>query len=414
MKKYLPIKEVLLHNLVMKKTKFQKVVMLSSLLLSGVLFSCSTEGEENQKGSPVYQVDYFDEAGTQVGYAYVIEGKSGPFKSMEGVNYDWNPHSDLEISAPGKRYVFDKWVGTYDASYGKIKEGVDGQTVDLNSVQGNCKVVATFKEESYKIETSFRNNGKVVEGGTKVDFGQALSFPTANPSEEKPEYYNNYTFTGWTLSKDSSTTKHEFVASESPVYVWKAGANAGQAAWGVGAPEASDATGNEGVIYLDKTLTDHMPTYDTYISDGTKWVELGELSSNDLKIEFNSAYSKAYKEFTVTLMNPEKTATVATFNATYGDEITYDRTVVGDTTTIAVKYNSTTKYTYNLNTADKVSYLLEGKYLNKTNSTNKHDDKMDNTAMSFVINSDSTGVPVGGKAKIQGNVDLYPIVSDIH
>lgn len=398
----------------MKKTKFQKVLMFSSLLLTGTLFSCATEGEENHKGSPVYQVDYFDEAGTQVGYAYVIEGKSGPFRPMDGTSYDWNPHSDLEITNPGSRYVFDGWVGTYDKTYGNAKEELDGQAVDLNNIQSNCKVVATFKEEAYKIETSFKNDGKVISGGAKVDFGTALSFPSANPSEEKTEYYNNYSFAGWTLLKDSASAKHKFTSSESPVYVWKSGTNAGQPAWGLGAPEAGDAAGNAGVIYLDKTLVDHMPAYDTFISDGDKWVELGKLSSNSLKLEFESAYDKSYKEFTVTLMNPANTAAVKTFNATYGDEIVYERTVTGTTTHIAVKYNTVTQYTYEIDTTNKVSYLLEGSYLNKAAHANKHDEKMDNTKMSFVLDVNSDGVPVGGRARVQGNADIHPLVADVH
>lgn len=397
----------------MKKSRFHKAIILAGIVLSGTLFSCASEGEENQIGSPVYQVDYFDEVGNQIGYAYAIEGKSGAFKSMDGTSYDWNPHSDLEITTPGSRYVFDKWVGTYDSSYGKVKEGVDGQAIDLNHIQGNCKVVATFKEEAYKIETAFKNDNKTYTGGAKVDFGSPLNFPGTNPSEEHPEYYNDYSFAGWTLVKDSSATKHQFLASEHPSYVWKAGAEAGQPSWGLGAPEDVLAAGNEGVLYLDKTLTDHMPEYNTYISDGTKWVELGKLSSNSLKIEFNSAYTKSYKDFTVTLLSEDKTTEVATFTATYADDITYERTVSGTTTTIAVKYAGETKHTYTIDTTNKIAYLLEGEYLNKNSNPNKHSTNLDHAKMSFVLNTNTDGVPVGGTSTLKGNVNIYPLVSNI-
>ena len=409
------MKEFLSDNLSMQKSNFSKFFLVASLAATGILSSCSSDGSSVIKGSPVYTVNYYDEAGNQVGYAYAIEGRSAHFRSMDGTAYDYNPHSDMELTTPGARFVFDGWEGTYDtAEYSRFDSSVtNGEAVDLNNIKGDCKVTAKFIEKSYKIETVFKNNGVKVEGGANVTYGTALTIPTAIPAEEHPEYYNTYNFDGWVLAKDDTSAK--FTSADTLSYKWKSGASANENAWGIGEPEATAAAGNKGVIYLDKTLTDHMPKYPSYISDGTKWIELGELSKGTLPLEFKSTYEVEKKEFTVTLYDPTNTSVVKTFNAEYGETITFDRTVAGNDTTILVKLGAETKWTYEHVTTDatKICYNLTGIYKNETNSANLHGETIENSEMSFQITYDANNVPVGGSAKLQGNVRIHPEVKTV-
>ena len=399
----------------MQKSNFSKFFLVASLAATGILSSCSGDGSTSIKGSPVYTVNYFDEAGNQVGYAYAIEGRSAHFRSMEGTAYDYNPHSDMELTTPGARFVFDGWEGTYDtAEYSRIDSTVtNGEAIDLNNIKGDCKVTAKFIEKSYKIETIFKNNGVKVEGGTNVAYGTALTIPTAIPAEEHPEYYNTYNFEGWVLAKDDTSEK--FMSADTLSYKWKSGASANQDAWGSGAPEATTAAGNKGVIYLDKTLTDHMPKYPSYISDGTKWIELGELSKGTLPLEFKSTYEVEKKEFTVTLYDPTNTSVVKTFNAEYGKTITFERTTSGNETTIVVKLDDVPQHTYEhiATEAPKICYNLTGVYKNETNSANLHSTAIENSEMSFQITYDANNVPVGGSAKLQGNVRIHPEIRTV-
>lgn len=402
----------------MQRRHFSKYFLVTALAATGFLSACSGNSDSSvKKGSPVYQVDFYDEVGTQVGYGYAIEGRAVHFRSMDGTAYDYNPHSDLALTTPGARFVFDGWEGTYDSTFdSRVGTELQGEAVNLGQIKANCRVTAKFIEKAYKIETIFKNNGTAVEGGANVQFGNAITIPTAIPAEAHPEYYNTYNFDGWVLAKDETSAK--FTKDDTLVYKWKSGANANQFAWGEGAPEDADATGNKGVIYLDKTLTDHMPTYPSYISDGTKWVALGNLSKGTLHLEFKSTYETERKEFTVSLYDADNANKVGSFNAEYGKAITFERSVTAaDVTTIVVKLDGVAKYTYeNLTTdATKICYNLDGVYKNEIDSVNRHSDAMENTNMSFVITygegaEDHT--PKGGSAKLQGNVRIHPVVKD--
>ncbi len=400
----------------MQRRNFSKFFLVAALAATGLLSACSGGEGLAQKGSPVYQVDFFDETGVQVGYGYAIEGRAVHFRAMEGTAYDYNPHSDLELTTPGARYVFDGWEGTYDSAVdSRVGSELQGEAISLGNIKANCRVTAKFIEKSYKIQTIFKNNGTAVEGGANVQFGNAITIPTTNPSEAHPEYYNIYNFDGWVLAKDETSAK--FTSTDTLVYKWKSGANANQFAWGEGEPDAADAIDNKGVIYLDKTLTDHMPKYASYISDGTKWVGLGELSKGTLPLEFKSTYETERKEFTVSLYDASNTNKVASFNAEYGKTITFERSVTADVTTIVVKLDGVTKHTYeNLTTdATKICYNLDGTYKNETDSVNLHSASIENTNMSFTITygegaEDHT--PKGGSAKLQGNVRIHPVVKD--
>ena len=403
----------------MQRRNFSKSFLAAALAATGFLSACSGNSDSSVKrGSPVYQVDFYDEVGNQVGYAYAIEGRSAHFRSMEGTEYDYNPHSDMELTTPGTRFVFDGWEGTYDtAEYSRYDSTVtDGEAIDLNNIKGDCKVTAKFIEKSYKIETIFKNNGVKVEGGTNVAFGTALTIPTAIPAEEHPEYYNTYNFEGWVLAKDDTSAK--FTSADTLSYKWKSGASANENAWGLGAPEASTAIGNKGVIYLDKTLTDHMPKYPSYISDGTKWIELGELSKGTLPLEFKSTYEIEKKQFTVSLYDAAGANKVGSFSAEYGATINFERVVSGDDTTIIVKLGTEAKYTYEHVTSDatKICYNMDGTYKNEADSANLHSETIEDTNMSFVITYGEAPLdhtPVGGSAKLQGNVRIHPVVQDV-
>ena len=83
----------------------------------------------------------------------------------------------------------------------------------------------------------------------------------------------------------------------------------------------------EGVIYLDKTLTDHMPTYPSYISDGTKWIGLGNLSKGTLPLEFKSTYETTKKDFTVTMMATDGVSVLTSFDVEYGKTIAFPNSI---------------------------------------------------------------------------------------
>ena len=104
-----------------------------------------------------------------------------------------------------------------------------------------------------------------------------------------------------------------------------------------------------------------------------------------------------------------------TFNAEYGETITFDRTVAGNDTTILVKLGAETKWTYEHVTTDatKICYNLTGIYKNETNSANLHGETIENSEMSFQITYDANNVPVGGSAKLQGNVRIHPEVKTV-
>ena len=398
----------------MQRRNFSKFFLVVSFAATGILSACSGEGASSQKGSPVYQVDFYDDAGTKVGYAYAIEGRAAHFRAMDGTAYDYNPHTDMELTTPGARFVFDGWEGTYDTAYNsKVSSDLQGEAVNLDQIKANCRVTAKFKEKSYKIETIFKNNGSAVEGGTNVLFGEAITIPTAIPAEAHPEYYNTYNFDGWALAKDDTAAK--FNSGDTLVYKWKSGANANQNAWGLGAPDDADAAGNKGVIYLDKTLTDHMPTYPSYISDGTKWIGLGDLSKGTLPLEFKSTYETSRKAFGVSFYDADQTACLKTVQVEYGKTITFDRVVAEGKTSLIVKVDGTAIHTYAdvVTTADKLCYNLDGTYKNETDSANQHAASIENTNMSFTITygegaEDHT--PKGGQAKLQGNVRIHPVV----
>lgn len=398
----------------MQRRNFSKFFLVVSLAATGILSACSGDSGSSKKGSPVYQVDFYDEAGTQVGYGYAIEGRAVHFRSMDGTAYDYNPHTDMEITTPGARYVFDGWEGTYDsADDSRVGSDLQGEAVNLDEIKANCRVTAKFREKSYKIETIFKNNGTAVDGGVNVLFGEAINITNATPAEAHPEYYNTYNFNGWILAKDETSAR--FTNVDTLVYKWKSGANANQNAWGEGAPDAADAIDNKGVIYLDKTLTDHMPTYPSYISDGTKWIELGNLSKGTLPLEFKSTYETTRKQFTVSLYESDETTFITKFDVEYGKTITFDRNVTGSVTEIIVRVDGVPKYTYDNVTpnAGEICYNLDGTYKNETDSVNTHAASIENTNMSFSITygegaEDHT--PKGGQAKLQGNVRIHPVV----
>ncbi|MBR5750241.1 MAG: hypothetical protein IKX82_01140, partial [Bacilli bacterium] len=367
----------------MQRRNFSKYFLVVSLAATGFLSACSSEGDSSPKGSPVYQVDFYDDAGTQVGYGYAIEGRAVHFRAMDGTAYDYNPHTDMELTTPGARFVFDGWEGTYDTAFNSnVSSDLHGEAVNLDQIKGSCRVTAKFKEKSYKIETIFKNNGTPVEGGANVLFGEAIAIPTAIPTEAHPEYYNNYNFDGWALSKDDTAAK--FTSADTLVYKWKSGANANQNAWGLGAPDAADAIDNKGVIYLDKTLTDHMPTYPSYISDGTKWIGLGNLSKGTLPLEFKSTYETEKKDFTVTMMATDGVGVLSSFDVEYGKTIVFEREVLaGNQTKITIKVDGDTKGIYNNVTSNPgdLCYTLKGEYKNETDSTNLHSDMIEGTEM---------------------------------
>ena len=399
----------------MQRRNFSKYFLVVSLAATGFLSACSSEGDSSPKGSPVYQVDFYDDAGTQVGYGYAIEGRAVHFRAMDGTAYDYNPHTDMELTTPGARFVFDGWEGTYDTAFNSnVSSELQGEAVNLDQIKGSCRVTAKFKEKSYKIETIFKNNGSPVEGGANVLFGEAITIPTAIPTEAHPEYYNNYNFDGWALSKDDTAAK--FTSADTLVYKWKSGANANQNAWGLGAPDAADAIDNKGVIYLDKTLTDHMPTYPSYISDGMKWIGLGNLSKGTLPLEFKSTFETEKKDFTVTMMATDGVSVLSSFDVEYGKTIVFEREVLaGNQTKITIKVDGDTKGIYNNVTSNPgdLCYTLKGEYKNEIDSANLHSDMIEGTEMSFSLTygegaEDHT--PKGGSAKIQGNVRITPVI----
>ena len=398
----------------MQKKNFSKFFLVAGLAVAGLLSSCGESANSVSRGGPVYTVNFFDENGVQVGYAYAVEGRPAFLRKMdEGQSYDYLPHSDLELSTPGARYEFSGWQGTYDTDFdSRVGSELNGKAVDLSEIKANCNVTATFAEKLYKVEARFKNGVSAFGDAQIVDYGQAIAFPTTNPEEAHPEYYNTYAFEGWSLSKDD--TAAIFENTDTLSYKWKSGADANQFAWGLGAPEATAAVNNKGVIYLDKTLTDHMPTYPTYISDGSKWVELGNLSKGTLPLEFEAAYETTKKDFRVTLYDATGyTDELTHFDVQYGKTLTFEREVLTDTTKFTVKVDDVTKYLYEIATpGNKYCYDFEGVYENAPD-LNQHSSLIENTKMSFTLTyEDGTKIPNGCTAKVQGNVNIRPLIKE--
>ena len=140
---------------------------------------------------------------------------------------------------------------------------------------------------------------------------------------------------------------------------------------------------------------------------------MGNLLGNKLKLAFTSIYETEYKDFQVTLNGT--TGNPVKFNVKYGDELTYVRTVSSTATTLEVKYNGVSKYTYSVaNTSgghDNVMYILEGTYKNSTAGvTNTHSDLVEGRKLSFILEKDADEVPTGGKVTIQGNCEISPVI----
>ena len=59
---------------------------------------------------------------------------------------------------------------------------------------------------------------------------------------------------------------------------------------------------------------------------------------------------------------------------------------------------------------------MDGTYKNEVDSANLHSETIDDTNMSFVITYGEAPLdhtPVGGSAKLQGNVRIHPVVQDV-
>ncbi len=215
---------------------------------------------------------------------------------------------------------FDKWVGAY----------ADSTAVDLSSITADCSLHATFETKIYDWSIYFINNGVSLIDPQMVGFGSSFALPDATPTEAFVDYHTDSAFLGYGLQADDSDPKPT-VDPSSVGYLW-----------GEGAPSSAEASANKGHVYLDRDPTDAKgrQTYPAYVSDGAKWISLGELRSGSVKLSFVALYAHADKDFPVTVYGSKSdydsgADPLASFDITYGTPLTIAS--AGTSTTFAYR-----------------------------------------------------------------------------
>ena len=219
-------------------------VMASCLLLSG-LAGCAMTGEN------YYTVDiYSDYVGMEadlaahgrytvdinnpsamssvklkkVGYCYAVKGKDAKIGGMVLVDSKFNGKTSVRDPAEGHKYVFDKFAGFYN----------DGSAIDLNKINSDCALFATFKDELLDFVVTVQDAygdqlfsdriiyGKNAKENVDKEGKSALADllktvpahdTAANPDDcstwRDPHYYN-YSFVGWKFSVEGQKTPGEY------------------------------------------------------------------------------------------------------------------------------------------------------------------------------------------------------------
>lgn len=304
------------------KKKINRPICLFLLAASaGFLASCGGTGASVSYASKPYIINYYDDATTPnlVGYTYaapiLIDSTSiakangsviGHLSAYsDGSYYDYTSRSGKALSKVGSHRVFTAFAGTY----------ADGTPVNLSAVTGDCSVYATFTEEDYKYDIVYYNDDNEsvksaaqtgltwsspavypdVKSYQQVDYADPSKNASGNwgydyqnpsdPSKATPEFYSDLDNTKTAISSAWSFTSGE---------------------------TAPSALAPSGTLYAMTAFDDaHQsnPTYRTFLSNGSTWIELGNLAAG-LKIKMRAVYAAVKHTFQVTFYDAKPTAGV--------------------------------------------------------------------------------------------------------
>lgn len=275
------------------------------------LCSCSGSSSDDSGTSDgktySFVVDYYDDAGIQVGYDYVPYGKPSRSvrKPAEKDAYDYKPHkSDLTITA-GKRWVFSEWEGKYEnvdatlPAYNNSEHPVPeiGETIDRNNIKADCSLKAEFVEEDITYTTRFYSEGSLIkDGDTAYDNNVKHAWGSFPAMPTEPSKKSNYGY------------QTDFLG-----YGFKSGGNSlkpfksfGEFYYGYGEPDSveqfylTDGTSvtevSSGSLYEDISTKgeDGYYTLDLYGYDG-EWNYIGSMATLNQKVSLYANYSEPKK-----------------------------------------------------------------------------------------------------------------------
>lgn len=291
-----------------------------------LLGSCAGEGKS--LGSNVYTVRFLDDTNNEIGYSYVIEGKSAIFQNKDKANpYDYLPKDKKRDEGTNSSYyVFDCWKRCDD----KGEFILDEDNQRENNIQSDCYLKATFKRSYYRFKTRFLmdqntlgyqsatdTNPTTKEDKTDIPVDKTLFeikgdeslklFPFKEGSEPIRDknryfYYQENIFNGWKIKISSSEampfSSEELDQLKFESYEWKFGDN----------PDVSvvgEASTKKGTFLLNTALNEkNQPTYPFYLSDGKEWLSLGNLSQTPL-ISFVADFSNPLRTFPLYVLQDE-------------------------------------------------------------------------------------------------------------
>ena len=220
------------------------LVMASSLLLSG-LAGCSMTGENyytidvysdyigmeaDVASHGRYTVDLNSPAAMsavglkKVGYCYAVKGKDAKIGGMTLLDSKFNGKTSTRAPLEGHKYVFDKFAGYYN----------DGTAIDLSTIQSNCAVFATFKDELLDyvvtVQDAYgdhlfhervvygKNAKETLDQGDKSTLEELLGKVPPHDGKADPDdysswrdaHYFNYKFLGWKFSVEGKKASTDY------------------------------------------------------------------------------------------------------------------------------------------------------------------------------------------------------------
>ena len=269
-----------------------------ALLPTLALVSCGSMANSSYSAPSPLTVTFYDDSPEPepVGYAYVLTGqRANPNFSSSG--YDFLSNDPDVVLADGEHQVFKSWVGYYDEAKQK--------PIDLNSIQEDCSVYATFAVEKYGLRFLFHNGGNYIpsEEDPTVPLVARMLWGEENvempllPKIEKyqPDFLLDYLFDGWTVS--------------------------GHDGFGLLKSDLSNlcfadydeaAAGEPLTLYLDSSslLANGEREYPVYIYEGGSYLSIGSLSEG-LTVDLDSHFAESYKSFEATFVFNGESKTIS-------------------------------------------------------------------------------------------------------
>ncbi len=299
------------------------LLIFAIALSSATLVGCgndSSDSDASDKRTYTYTVNFFDDSATpkQIGYAYVAEGEKAIIRKMdEGDAYDYVSKSGI---APkyGTRDIFDSFKGTYDETkLNRRGEKVTGE-VDLNNIQNDCDVYATFKNEPLTYKVAFKVGNSAYEKetyeGKTFTWGSFAALPESDPTIDAEWGY------------DTSFKGYSFNDSETDL-ITKANASSAQFLHGEGNPESVTLYNEDGLTSSPTTGSYYEDTanMDFYVFSGT-WSKVGNFSTTTSpKVTYLSKFNRNLKQFAVNFYTDSSKATLlATIELDYASDIKFD------------------------------------------------------------------------------------------